>query len=144
MREQRLAAGLTQRDLAQRSGLPQPNISAYERGRRQPSPETYAALERALRIPTMRRVRAHRDAVLEEAARRNLSDVRVFGSVAREEAGEGSDVDILVRPGPNASIFDLAGFMEIARGILGVPVDVVSDQGVGPAMDRIREEAIPL
>lgn len=89
-------------------------------------------------------VRAARESILEVAQRRRLSDVRVFGSVARGEAGSGSDVDLLVHPAPDASSFDLAGFMAEVEDLLGVGVDVVSDRGSGPVMERIRAEAVPL
>jgi predicted nucleotidyltransferase len=44
------------------------------------------------------------------ASRRGLRDVRVFGSVARGDAVETSDVDLLVAPGPDTTLFDLSGF----------------------------------
>lgn len=142
LRSKRLAAGMSQRELAARSGVPQPNIAAYERGRRSPMPETLARLEAALAVPTLDRVRAAREDILRVAARRGLADIRVFGSVARGEADAGSDIDLLVHPGPAASVFDLAGFMAEIEELLGVGVDVVSDRGTGPTMDRIRTEAI--
>lgn len=41
-------------------------------------------------------------------------------------------------------MFDLAGFKADVEELLGVRVDVVSDRGVGPRMERIRSEAVPL
>lgn len=144
LRRRRTDAGLSQRQLALRSDVPQPNIAAYESGRRTPAAETRERLEAALSVPTFERVRAVRDSILRAAERRRLSDVRVFGSVARGQAGAGSDVDLLVHPSPEASVFDLAGFMAEVAELLGVDVDVVSDRGTGPAMDRIRAEAVAL
>jgi predicted nucleotidyltransferase len=92
----------------------------------------------------MERVRRARDVILEAAERRRLRNVRVFGSVARRDATAGSDLDLLVEPAPEASIFDLAGFMADVEDALRVKVDVVSDRGTGPAMARIRAEAIAL
>lgn len=140
----RLNAGLSQRELAARSGVPQPNIAAYERGRRVPAAETLRRLDGALSMPTFERVRAARESILRAAGRRRLSDIRLFGSVARGEARSGSDVDLLVHPAPDASVFDLAGFMVDVEELLGVRVDVVSDRGSGPAMERIRAEAVGL
>ncbi|RIJ51832.1 XRE family transcriptional regulator [Clavibacter lycopersici] len=142
-RLRRLAA-LSQRELAALADVPQPNIAAYESGRRQPSAETLARLRAALGIPSLDRVRAAREPILEVAARRRLSDVRVFGSVARGEARAGSDVDLLVHPAPDASLFDLAAFMDEVAELLGIHVDVVSDRGTGPVMDRILAEAVTL
>lgn len=64
--------------------------------------------------------------------------------MARGSASAGSDVDLLVEPGPDASTFDLAAFMADVAETLGVDVDVVSDRGTGPRMDRIRAEAVPI
>jgi predicted nucleotidyltransferase len=144
LRARRTTAGLSQRALALRSGVPQPNITAYETGRRIPSAGTLDRLAAILDLPTLERLRSEREQIIEAARRRRLSDVRVFGSVARGQAGPGSDVDLLVHPAPDASVFDLAGFMAEVEQVLGVGVDVVSDRGNGPAMDRIRAEAVPL
>lgn len=144
LRARRLGAGLTQRELGERSGVPQPNIAAYESGRRSPADSTLARLDAALRVPTAHRLAVLRSEILAAAKRRRLETVRVFGSVARGEAGPDSDVDLLVHPAADASIFDLAGFMSEVQELVGVPVDVVSDRGTGPAMDRIRSEAVAL
>jgi predicted nucleotidyltransferase/DNA-binding XRE family transcriptional regulator len=144
LRRRRLDAGLSQRELALRSGIPQPNIAAYESGRRAPAAGTLDRLDSVLTVPTFERLRAVREPIILAAEGRRLSDVRVFGSVVRGEAGAGSDVDLLVHPGPEASVFDLAGFMAEVEELLGVGVDVVSDRGSGPVMDRIRAEAVAL
>ena len=135
---------MTQRQLAALSGVPQPNIAAYETSRRTPAVSTLAKLDAVLRVPTLHRLRALRAEILQHAQERKLSDVRVFGSVARDAAGAHSDVDLLVLPAADASVFDLAGFMAEVETLLGVSVDVVSDRGSGPAMDRIRAEALAL
>ena len=144
LRRRRLEAGLSQRKLALQSGIPQPNIAAYESGRRAPAAGTLDRLDIALRVPTLARTRAQRSAILEAAERRHLSDIRVFGSVARGEAGPESDIDLLVHPAEHASVFDLAGFMAEARELLGTDVNVASDRGTGPVMERIFAEAVPL
>jgi len=144
LRRRRQQAGLSQRELAARSGVPQPNIAAYERGRRIPAAETAERLDAVLRVPTLERLRQVRTPILAAAASRGLSEVRVFGSVARGAAGAASDVDLLVHPAPEASVFDLAGFMAEVEELLGIGVDVVSDRGTGPTMERIRAEAVAL
>jgi predicted nucleotidyltransferase len=140
----RREAALSQRELAALTGVPQPNIAAYESGRRRPTAETLERLGTVLRVPSLERVRASRERILEVAVRRRVSDVRVFGSVARGDATAGSDVDLLVHPAPDASLFDLAGFMAEVAELLGLHVDVVSDRGTGPVIDRIRTEAVAL
>jgi uncharacterized protein len=144
LRRRRREAGLSQRELAARSGIPQPNIAAYESGRRIPAAETAERLDAVLRVPTLDGLRRMRGSILAAAASRGLSDVRVFGSVARGVAGAASDVDLLVHPASGTSIFDLAGFMVEIEELLGVGVDVVSDRGTGSTMERIRAEAVAL
>lgn len=144
LRQRRIEAGLTQRELARLSGVPQPNIAAYESGRRLPASPTAQRLDRALATPTLARIRAVRDAIIEAAESRRIANIRVFGSVARGEANVGSDLDLLVHPDSEASIFDLAGFMRDVEEIVDGRVDVVSDRGHGAALDRIRAEAIAL
>ncbi|GAA1511086.1 hypothetical protein GCM10009761_11490 [Agromyces terreus] len=135
---------MTQGQLSERARVPQPNISAYELGRREPNSETVERLNRVLGAPTLSRVRAVRSELLEAAARRGLVDIRIFGSLARDEADADSDVDLLVHPSETTSLFDLAGFMIEAEELLGTKVDVVSDRGRGDVLDHILAEAIPL
>ncbi len=92
----------------------------------------------------MEHLSAVRESIISAANGRRLTDVRVFGSVSRGAAVADSDVDLLVHPAADASLFDLAGFMAEVEELLGVGVDVVSDRGSGPIMDRIRAEAVPL
>jgi predicted nucleotidyltransferase len=89
-------------------------------------------------------LRRHRDQVLDAAQRNRVSNVRVFGSVAYGTDGPGSDVDLLVTPLDGATALDLAGFMVDVQDILEAPVDVISDRGRSPFLDRVRQEAEPL
>jgi uncharacterized protein len=66
----------------------------------------------------------HRDEVLAIIARYPVSNPRIFGSVARGEDVEGSDVDILVEPAGALSLFDLAGLELELEALLQVPVGV--------------------
>jgi predicted nucleotidyltransferase len=51
-----------------------------------------------------------RGRILDAVSWRGLGDVRVFSSVARDEAGQAGDVDLLVAPGPRIILSDLSGF----------------------------------
>lgn len=64
--------------------------------------------------------------------------------MALGDANSDSDVDLLVRPTDEASVFDLAGFMEAVQEILELDVDVFSDRGTGPTMTRIMGQAVTL
>ena len=71
-----------------------------------------------------------RDEILQIAARHGASNVRVFGSAARGEADEGSDVDLLVDFEPGRSLLDHAALVVDLEELLGRKVDVVTEKGV--------------
>jgi uncharacterized protein len=66
----------------------------------------------------------HRQAVLEILERYPVSNPRIFGSTARGEDTERSDLDILIEAGPSLSGFDLARLELQLEALLGVRVDV--------------------
>lgn len=79
------------------------------------------------------------------AARHGARNVRVFGSVARGEADEKSDIDLLVEFEPGRSLLDHAGLWLELQELLGCKVDVVSDRGIKPRIrERVLREAVPL
>ncbi|MBW7901613.1 MAG: nucleotidyltransferase family protein [Rhodocyclaceae bacterium] len=91
---------------------------------------------------TFNMLHARRDEIIALAARHKADHVRVFGSVARDEAGENSDLDLLVNFLPDASLFDLIHLKDEAEHLLGVPVDVVAEGGISPFLEKtILEEA---
>jgi uncharacterized protein len=69
----------------------------------------------------------HRSRILTLARRYGATRVRVFGSVRRREAGERSDVDLLVDGLPGASLLDHAHLETELQRIVGRPVDVVEE-----------------
>ena len=140
----RTAAGLTQRQLAEMSGVKQPLIAAIERGARAPSEAARNALEHALRVRPSALLHARRAEVLAAVARIGAKDPQVFGSVARGDDVPGSDIDLLVTFPPDADIVTLLTLEEELAGILTVPVDVVSSGSSGRVLDRARAEAVPL
>ncbi len=90
-------------------------------------------------------IQTHRRELLAIAAKHGVTEVRVFGSMAREDADEDSDVDLLVRPQPGTSLLDLGGLLMDAQDLLGRRVDVVSEQALNPRMrKRVLLEAQPL
>jgi predicted nucleotidyltransferase len=80
-----------------------------------------------------------REQVLQTAAHYGAYDVRVFGSVARGEAGETSDIDLLVKLETGRSLMDLGGLLNDLQNLLGTDVDVVTEKGLRP---RIREQVL--
>lgn len=72
------------------------------------------------------------------------STVAVFGSAARGEDTEASDLDLLVQFNEGSSLFDLMELESELSALLGISVDVVSVGGLKPRDGHIRREAVPL
>jgi predicted nucleotidyltransferase len=88
---------------------------------------------------------ARRSEILAVAARYGVTNVRVFGSVARREARADSDLDLLVTFPRGTSLLDQIGFAQDLEDLLGMRVEVASDRGL---RERIRttvlQEAVPI
>ena len=94
---------------------------------------------------TLTELREKRSEIIELARARGASHVRVFGSVARGEAGEGSDIDFIVDLEPGRSLFDLGGLLMDLRDLLQRDVDVVSESGLRPRVaERVLADAVEL
>ena len=86
-----------------------------------------------------------RNDILRLASQHGAHHVRVFGSVARGEAGPASDVDLLVQMDSGRSLLDLIGLTQELESILQRKVDVLTDEGLSPYLkERIQAEAIPV
>jgi len=164
IRAARRRARLSQTDLARRAHVAQSVISAYESDRREPALSTLAKLIEAtghglslelvpaphnrFGLPDSRlgrRLRRHRRAVLEIAARRGARNVRVFGSAARGDDGDTSDIDLLVDLDDGIGLVALAGLNRELAELLRVDVDVVPAGTLKPAIrDEVLAEAIAL
>jgi predicted nucleotidyltransferase len=87
----------------------------------------------------------NRDEILKLAATHGARNIRVFGSVARGEADEQSDVDFLVDLEPGRSLLDLGGLLMDMQNLLGRRVDVVTEKSLRPRIrDQVFHEAVPL
>jgi uncharacterized protein len=157
LREARRNSRLTQTELAERAGVAQSVISAYESDRRDPALSTLVRLIAATGnelilglerqpsaelglpdTPLGRRLRRHRAAVRACAERRGVDGLRVFGSVARGEDDSTSDVDLLVDVPPDVSLITLAQLEYELGEILGVAVDLAPSDSLRP---NVRIEA---
>jgi predicted nucleotidyltransferase len=90
-------------------------------------------------------IRAHREQILRLADRHGVTTVRVFGSMARGDAGPQSDVDLLIEVGPEPSAWFPGGFVAELEDLLGRRVQVVTERGLDDLLrDRVLAEAVPL
>lgn len=91
------------------------------------------------------KIREHRNEILHLAQKYGARNVRIFGSVARGEAREDSDLDVLVDLESGRSLFDLGGLLMDLENLLGCRVDVVTAKGLRERIrSRILKESIPL
>lgn len=157
IQDARRRSGLTQAELARRAGLTQSVISAYENGHRDPS---FTTLQRVISatgfmlepmlVPRPKRsalaeVRSHAADLRAALSPLGALDIRIFGSVARGDETDESDVDLLVELASDVGVFNLLRMQEAAEQLLGRSVDIVPSTGIKPdAVERITHEAVPL
>lgn len=88
---------------------------------------------------------SNREAIRRVVAAHRASNPRVFGSVAHGDDTEGSDLDILIDPTPETTLFDIGAIRHELRQLLGVPVDVLTPKALP---ERVRAtviaEAMPI
>ena len=90
-------------------------------------------------------IERHRSEILAIAARHGIRDVRVFGSMARGDADETGDVDLLVSLPPQRTGLSLGALLMDVQELLQRRVDVVTENSLHPALrERILLEAQPL
>jgi len=92
-----------------------------------------------------RLLQENRQAVMALAAGHGAKNIRVFGSVARAEVRSDSAIDLLVKMEEGRSLLDLSALLCDLRELLGVKVDVVSEDGLrGLLRRKFLNEARPL
>jgi uncharacterized protein len=163
LRRARLAAGISQAELGLRAGVAQSVISTYEAGRRQPALPTLARLIDAagcdlvvdirqqppqlsrLSGPVGRHVRRKRRDLVSAAAAHDVTNLRVFGSVARGQDRPDSDVDLLVDAPPDIGQLGLGRVQAELEAILGAKVDLVLATDLKPEVRaRAERDLVPL
>jgi len=162
-RDARLRAGLSQVELGRRAGVTQSVVSAYEAGARQPSLLTLARLVRAAGFdlditlheaqpreergadPLGQVLAGHRLRVRAIAQRYGLTNVRVFGSVARGEETPQSDIDLLVDVAAGVGLVGLARCQRDLEKLLDARVDLVPASSLKEGVAHsVLTEARPL
>ena len=104
-------------------------------------PGIAAPARKPLSGPTGQRVAAHRVELLDVLRRHGVTNPEIFGSVARGDDREDSDVDLLVDFAPQTDIIDIIGIIGIKReleDVLAVSVDLVPRNGL---RERVRSRA---
>ena len=87
-------------------------------------------------------IQSHRSDILALAESHGLRDVRLFGSMARDDSNETSDVDLLVALAPGATGLALGGMLMDVQDLLHCKVDVVTEAALHPAFrQRVLREA---
>ena len=90
-------------------------------------------------------LKRNRQKILETASRYGARNVRVFGSVARGEATQASDLDLLVEMDSGRTLLDLVGLWQDLEELLGCKVDVITEGGISPYLrTRILKEAVAI
>jgi uncharacterized protein len=90
-------------------------------------------------------IRSRRNEILHVAARHGAHHLRLFGSMARGEADERSDIDFLVELEKGRSLLDLGGLLMDLQDLLGRRVDVFTAKSLKARIrNRVLEEAVPL
>lgn len=77
-------------------------------------------------------IRENQQLIRRIAERHGARHVRIFGSVARSEAGPESDVDLLVQAGPTTSAWFPGGLVADLEEVLGCRADIVTERGLAP------------
>ncbi len=95
---------------------------------------------------TIEQLLAHkREEILRLAVSRGAYNVRVFGSAARGETRDDSDIDLLVDVESGRSLLDIVGLWLDLQELLGRKVDLLTEGGISRHLrERILAEARPL
>lgn len=81
----------------------------------------------------------HREPIRKIVASHRAMNARVFGSASRGDDRIDSDLDILIDPTPDTTLFDIGAIRHELLQLLGVPVDVVTPNALP---ERFREEVL--
>jgi predicted nucleotidyltransferase len=147
---------MSARDLATASGVSPSTVTRIERGEVNP---TVAMLERLLDASgnqlevvvkpraarlTLGAVRAHRAAITEIVESFGASNVRVFGSVARDDARDHSDIDLLIDVPAGTGLITIERITEAIEEAIPWRVDVVTSGAARGRMAHVLDEAVVL
>lgn len=94
---------------------------------------------------TLETLRAHKGEIERLARLHGARNIRVFGSVARDEDASDSDIDFLIDMEESRSLLDLVGLKQDLEAMLNRPADVLTERGISPYLrERILRESVAL
>lgn len=96
-------------------------------------------LTEVLRLRPSEALELHRAAIRRIVEANHAANPRVFGSVLYGEDTDSSDLDLLVDPTPETTLFDIGAIRHELMGLLGVAVDVVTPNALP---DRFRDKVL--
>ncbi len=87
----------------------------------------------------------HRQAIVQIVESHNALNPRVFGSVAHRTDRDGSDLDLLIDPTADTSLFDIGAIRRELKSLLGIEVDVLTPNALPDSFrHRVLSEAKPI
>ncbi len=90
-------------------------------------------------------LRDRREEIRKVAADHGATNVQVFGSRARGEAGASSDVDLLVKLSPGRTLLDLVAIKQDLEDLLGCSVEAVTEEAISPYIrPQVLKEVVTL
>jgi predicted nucleotidyltransferase len=90
-------------------------------------------------------VKEKRESILQAASKHGIHNIRVFGSVVKLEDGPENELDLIVEIDKEKSLFDLIRFKHEVEDLLGIKVDVVTENSIHSSIkSAILAEAVPL
>ncbi|HEY0888469.1 MAG TPA: nucleotidyltransferase domain-containing protein [Nocardioides sp.] len=129
-----VASGMSQRQIAVALGITQPAVSQQLKSAPDLS-DVHPQVLLDAATPILKSL----------ATEHGYLRLAVFGSVARRQARENSDIDLLVEAPESASSFDFVRFKQLLEQVLGREIDLVSYGGLKAKLDDdIRREAVML
>jgi uncharacterized protein len=90
-------------------------------------------------------LQAHRAEIRRVVENHRARNARVFGSVVHGDDRDGSDLDLLIDPTPDTTLFDIGAIRHELRKLLGIPVDVLTPKALPDTFrDAVLAEAVPV
>lgn len=81
----------------------------------------------------------HRERIRQIALSHRVQDIRVFGSTARGEDTEDSDLDLLVEPTSETTLLDIGAIRFELKQLLGLDIDVLTPNALP---DKVRAQVL--